>query len=221
MATFVKRNLFENVSYSPNFIGDFGEKVDKFIDLSNRNIGSARLWIDIDAVDFTLFGFDIGTALITEPKATVKFNGNTIFSMNYKGKTWGSGKNQNTTDGRWNVTRFINKHGGDKLEVDLDYGGQNVRFILFFDIIYEMKDDKNVDVTITEETDENTAGSEVGKGIDKFGEDIGKGIGEFFTSPTGIAVVLGLGGILIFSLSGGARGMALSGAKRGIKRLRR
>jgi hypothetical protein len=220
MGTVVKRNLFENVEYTPNHPLDFGEKVDKFVDLSSRNIKSARLWIDIDATDISFFGIE-NVTFGADPKATIKFNGNTIFQSTYNKKTWGSGRNPNSTDGRWDVTRFINKRGGDKVEVDLDYAGQHIKFILFIDIVYVMNVDDNVNVTITEEGDENTAGSELGKGVDEFGKEVGKGIGEFFSSPAGIAVVLGLGGILIFSLSGGARRMAYSGAKAGYKRLRK
>tara|TARA_B110000495_G_C22988154_1_gene581583 strand:+ start:1001 stop:1660 length:660 start_codon:yes stop_codon:yes gene_type:complete len=219
MTTVVKRNLFNNVEYSPNIaFVDFGEKVDKFISLSSRNIKSARLWIDIDAT-VTFFGQD--TSFGADPKATVKFNGHHIFQRTYNKQVWATGFNADSLDGRWDVTDIINKNGSDKIEFDFDYAGQNVKFVLFSDIVYEMNTDDNVDVTITQETDENTAGSEVGKGVDELGKNVGKGLAEFFTSPSGIIIAVAGIGVLALTLSGGARGMALSGAKAGYKRLRK
>ena len=219
MATVVKKEIFNNLELQPNVITDSGEKLDKFVFLTNKDVKSARIWIDVDAIIY-VFGIE-SIALIATPKVTVKFNSNTIFQKSFSEKTYGAGFNPNSTDGRWDVTQYVNKNGSDKIEFDVDYAGNHTKFILYSDIVYTMNHEKNVDTTITQEVDENTAGSEAGKGLDEFGKNVGKGAMEFLKSPSGIAVILGLGAVLIFSLSGGARRMAYSGAKSGYKRLRK
>ena len=219
MATVVKKEIFNNVQVESTVITDFGEKIDKFINLTNKDVKSARIWIDVDAIIY-VFGIE-SIALISSPKVTVKFNSNTIFQKSFSEKTYGAGFNTNSTDGRWNVTQYVNRNGSDKIEFNLDYAGNHTKFILYSDIVYTMNHEKNVVTTIKEEVDENTAGSEAGKGLDEFGKNVGKGATEFLKSPSGIAMILGLGAVLIFSLSGGARRMAYSGAKSGYKRLRR
>ena len=219
MATVVKKEIFNNVQVESTVITDFGEKIDKFINLTNKDVKSARIWIDVDAIIY-VFGIE-SIALISSPKVTVKFNSNTIFQKSFSEKTYGAGFNTNSTDGRWNVTQYVNRNGSDKIEFNLDYAGNHTKFILYSDIVYTMNHEKNVVTTIKEEVDENTAGSEAGKGLDEFGKNVGKGATEFLKSPSGIAIILGLGAVLIFSLSGGARRMAYSGAKSGYKRLRR
>ena len=193
MATVVKKEIFNNVQVESTVITDFGEKIDKFINLTNKDVKSARIWIDVDAIIY----------------------------VSFSEKTYGAGFNTNSTDGRWDVTQYVNRNGSDKIEFDLDYAGNHTKFILYSDIVYTMNHEKNVVTTIKEEVDENTAGSEAGKGLDEFGKNVGKGATEFLKSPSGIAIILGLGAVLIFSLSGGARRMAYSGAKSGYKRLRR
>jgi hypothetical protein len=219
MATVVKKQIFNNVQVESTVITDFGEKIDKFINLTNKDVKSARIWIDVDAIIY-VFGIE-SIAFIATPKVTVKFNSNTIFQKSFSEKTYGAGFNPNSTDGRWDVTQYVNKNGSDKIEFDVDYAGNHTKFILYSDIVYTMNHEQNVDTTITEEVDENTAGSDAGKALDEFGKNVGKGATEFLKSPSGIAVILGLGAVLIFSLSGGARRVAYSGAKAGYKRLRR
>jgi len=216
--TVVKKEIFNNLEVESTVITDFGEKIDKFVSLTNKDVKSARMWIDVDAIIY-VFGIE-SIALIADPKVTVKFNSNTIFQQSFNEKTYGAGFNENSTDGRWDVTQFVNKNGSDKIEFNVDYAGNHTKFILYSDIIYEMNHEQNVETQITEVVDENTAGSEAGKGVDEFGKNVSKGVSDFLKSPTGIAVVLGLGAVLVFSLSGGARSMAYSGAKAGYKKIK-
>ena len=218
MATVVKKEIFNNVQVESTVITDFGEKIDKFINLTNKDVKSARIWIDVDAIIY-VFGIE-SIAFIASPKVTVKFNSNTIFQKSFSEKTYGAGFNPNSTDGRWDVTQYVNKNGSDKIEFDVDYAGNHTNFILYSDIVYTMNHEKNVVTTIKEEVDENTAGSEAGKGLDEFGKNVGKGVSDFLKSPTGIAVILGLGAVLVFSLSGGARRVAYSGAKAGYNKVK-
>jgi|SaaInlStandDraft_2_1057019.scaffolds.fasta_scaffold02736_24 hypothetical protein len=218
MATVVKKEIFNNVQVESTVITDFGEKIDKFINLTNKDVKSARIWIDVDAIIY-VFGIE-SIAFIASPKVTVKFNSNTIFQKSFSEKTYGAGFNPNSTDGRWDVTQYVNKNGSDKIEFDVDYAGNHTKFILYSDIVYTMNHEKNVVTTIKEEVDENTAGSEAGKGLDEFGKNVGKGVSDFLKSPTGIAVILGLGAVLVFSLSGGARRVAYSGAKAGYNKVK-
>ena len=218
MATVVKKEIFNNVQVESTVITDFGEKIDKFINLTNKDVKSARIWIDVDAIIY-VFGME-SIAFIASPKVTVKFNSNTIFQKSFSEKTYGAGFNPNSTDGRWDVTQYVNKNGSDKIEFDVDYAGNHTKFILYSDIVYTMNHEKNVVTTIKEEVDENTAGSEAGKGLDEFGKNVGKGVSDFLKSPTGIAVILGLGAVLVFSLSGGARRVAYSGAKAGYNKVK-
>ena len=218
MATVVKKEIFNNVQVESTVITDFGEKIDKFINLTNKDVKSARIWIAVDAIIY-VFGIE-SIAFIASPKVTVKFNSNTIFQKSFSEKTYGAGFNPNSTDGRWDVTQYVNKNGSDKIEFDVDYAGNHTKFILYSDIVYTMNHEKNVVTTIKEEVDENTAGSEAGKGLDEFGKNVGKGVSDFLKSPTGIAVILGLGAVLVFSLSGGARRVAYSGAKAGYNKVK-
>tara|TARA_B110001454_G_scaffold66879_1_gene65089 strand:- start:109 stop:771 length:663 start_codon:yes stop_codon:yes gene_type:complete len=220
MGTVVKKEIFNNLELQPNVIADSGEKLDKFVFLTNKDVKSARIWIDVDAI-FYFWDMEFDFFKVFNPKVTVKFNSNPIFQTTFSEKTYGAGFNTNATDGRWDVTQYVNKNGNDKIEFDVDYAGNNVKFVIFSDIIYEMNHEQNVETVITTEIDENTWGSDAGKGLDEFGKNVGKGAMEFLKSPSGIAVILGLGAVLIFSLSGGARRMAYSGAKSGYKRLRK
>ena len=53
--TVVKKEIFNNLEVESTVITDFGEKIDKFVSLTNKDVKSAKIWIDIDAIIY-VFG---------------------------------------------------------------------------------------------------------------------------------------------------------------------
>ena len=201
----VKKVLLNRVSF-PSTAQAQTRTINKFLDIdlkNNEEITFSRIHVDVDAIPI---GVSNPLSVSYNTFVKVKVNGNSLGTI--------------IAETFFEPEFFIppldkkvslKKH--NKIEFEIDYGLANVELQIYADIIYNVSSGRTPDVNITETEKEDSFGA----GAD---EIISKGVGDFFKSPTFIAVALGLVGVLVLSTSGG-RTIVYKGAKSGYKRLKR